>query len=369
MPFVVIILVLLAVLVGMNVRVVPQASCFVLERLGEYVGTWNAGLHVKVPFIDRVVKKVSMKEQVLDFPPQPVITKDNVTMSIDSVVYAHVFDPYKYCYGAENPLMGLQNLTATTLRSVIGDMELDQTLSSRTEINAKMQLILDEATDAWGLKVTRVEIKNIQPPKEIEEVMTKQMRAERERRQTLLEAQAHQEAVVSRAEGDKKAKVLTAQAEAEAARLMAEGKAAAIKTISEAEAQSLERLTKAQMSESVLRLKGIQAMKDIADGQATKIFIPSDLASALSTYGVMGDMMGTTEPMPPAKPRDQLRQDAVNAATKAALAKDAALHPGMTDESKSAAVSATRQAVSSTMQNRPRQVSQPPQGSKVLPRD
>lgn len=208
MPFLIVLLVIIILLIVVNVRIVPQAKAVVVERLGKYKSTWNAGLHVKVPFIEAIVRTVSLKEQVLDFPPQPVITKDNVTMQIDSVVFMKVFDPKLFTYGVENPIAGLQNLSATTLRNIIGDMELDETLTSRETINGKMQQILDEATDAWGIKVTRVEIKNIQPPKEIEEVMTKQMRAERERRQTVLEAQAHQEAVVARAEGDKKAKIL-----------------------------------------------------------------------------------------------------------------------------------------------------------------
>ena len=214
------ILIILAVillwLIITNIRIVPEATAFVIERLGKYKETWNAGLHLKVPIIETVARKVSLKEQVLDFPPQPVITKDNVIISLDSVVFCKVFDPQLYTYGVDNPLSGLQNLAATTLRNIIGDMELDQTLTSRDEINRRMQLTLDEATDPWGLKVTRVEIKNITPPEEIEEVMTKQMRAERERRQTVLEAQAHQEAVVARAEGDKQAKILSAEAERDA---------------------------------------------------------------------------------------------------------------------------------------------------------
>ncbi|MBR2187849.1 MAG: paraslipin, partial [Eubacterium sp.] len=211
--FIVFLFIIILILVFTNIRIVPQSTQFVIERLGQYKTTWDAGLHLKVPFIERVARRVSLKEQVFDFPPQPVITKDNVTIQIDSVVFCKVFDARLYTYGVENPIVGLQNLTATTLRSIIGEMELDQTLTSRDSINRKMQAILDEATDPWGIKVTRVEIKNIQPPKEIEEVMTKQMRAERERRQTVLEAQAHQEAVVSRAEGDKKAKILSAEAE------------------------------------------------------------------------------------------------------------------------------------------------------------
>ncbi len=271
--------VIILMLVFSNIRIVPQARAFVIERLGVYKTTWNAGLHLKVPFIERVVKSVSLKEQVLDFPPQPVITKDNVTMQIDSVVFCKVFDPKLFCYGVENPMAGLQNLSATTLRSIIGDMELDATLTSREMINAKMQKVLDEATDAWGIKVTRVEIKNIQPPKEIEEVMTKQMRAERERRQTVLEAQAHQEAVVSRAEGDKRAKILAAEAERDAQISLAEGRARSIQLVYQAEADGLEALKNANVSETVLKLKSIEALKNVADGRATKIFMPSDISN------------------------------------------------------------------------------------------
>lgn len=213
-------------------------------------------------------------------------------MQIDSVVFCKVFDPKLFCYGVENPMAGLQNLSATTLRSIIGDMELDATLTSRETINAKMQKVLDEATDAWGIKVTRVEIKNIQPPKEIEEVMTKQMRAERERRQTVLEAQAHQEAVVSRAEGDKKAKILAAEAERDAQISLAEGRAKSIQLVYQAEAEGLEALKNANVSETVLKLKGIEALKNVADGRATKIFMPSDITSIVSALGVAGEAMG-----------------------------------------------------------------------------
>ncbi len=291
MPFIVI-LILLLVLVIPNIRIVPQGYVFVIEHLGKYKTSWQAGLHVKIPVIERVVKTISLKEQVLDFPPQPVITKDNVTMQIDSVVFMKVFDPALYTYGVENPIAGLQNLSATTLRNIIGEMELDQTLTSRETINGKMQVILDEATDQWGIKVTRVEIKNIQPPKEIEEVMTKQMRAERERRQTVLEAQAHQEAVVSRAEGDKKAKILAAEAERDAQIALAEGKAQSLKLVYEAESQGLEALRNANVSESVLRLKGLEALKDVADGRATKIYMPSDITGIVSSLGLAGEALG-----------------------------------------------------------------------------
>lgn len=339
---VVFLLICAIVVVLRNVQIVPQAHCFVVERLGEYSATWNAGLHVKTPFIDRIADRVSLKEQVLDFPPQSVITKDNVTVAIDSVVYAHVFDPIKFCYGVENPILGLQNLTATTLRSVIGDMELDQTLSSRADINRNMQAILDEATDNWGLKVTRVEIKNIQPPKAIEEVMTKQMRAERERRQTLLEAEAHKEAVVARAEGDKKAKILAAEAERDAQQALADGRAAAIERVSVAEAERLERLIKVGISREVLQMEAIKAMKDVADGQATKVFIPTDLASSLSGYGLMGEMLGTTAPVSAGVKRDQARRDAVVKTARESVAHDDCVKPGVTNETRSAAISSAK---------------------------
>lgn len=279
-------------LIVTNIRIVPQEYAYVIERLGKYRTTWQAGLHLKIPFIDRVVNKVSLKEQVLDFPPQPVITKDNVSVYVDSVVFSKVFDPRLYTYGVENPLFGLENLSATTLRSIIGNMELDTTLSSRDEINSQMESILDEATDAWGVKVNRVELKNINPPSEIEEVMTKQMRAERERRQTVLEAQAHQESVVARAEGDKKAMVLSAEAEKAAKIALAEGEAESIKLVYEAQAQGLEMLREAHIDESVLRLKGLEALRDVADGNATKIYMPTDIASTITSLGVVGEALG-----------------------------------------------------------------------------
>ena len=298
MVFLIILLVLILILFFTNVRIVPQAKAYVIERLGKYKTTWEAGLRVKMPLIDRVAKIVSLKEQVLDFPPQPVITKDNVVMQIDSVVFCKVFDPALFTYGVENPMSGLQNLSATTLRSIIGEMELDQTLTSREEINGKMQAVLDDATDQWGIKVTRVEIKNINPPREIEEVMTKQMRAERERRQTVLEAQAHQEAVVSRAEGDKKAKILSAEAERDAQIALAEGKAKSIRLVYEAEAAGIEKLNQARISEPVLKLKGIQALKDVADGRATKIYMPRDIASSVSSLGLIGEAIGIGDATP-----------------------------------------------------------------------
>jgi regulator of protease activity HflC (stomatin/prohibitin superfamily) len=287
-----IIVVLIIWLLAANIRVVPQAQAYVVEHLGRFKCIWGAGLHLKAPFVEKIVRRVSLKEQVLDFPPQPVITKDNIVLQLDSVVYCRVFDPRLYTYGVEDAMAGLQNLTATTLRNIAGEMELDQLLTSRDQINQKLETILDQATDAWGIKVTRVELKNIQPPKEIAEVMTKQMRAERERRQTVLEAQAHQEAVVSRAEGDKKAKILAAEAERDAQIALAQGRAKSIELVYQAEADGLKALKDADIDEHVLKLKGIEALKDVADGRATKIYMPSDIASVVSSLGVAGEALG-----------------------------------------------------------------------------
>ena len=286
------ILVVIAVFLISRIRIVPQAHANVIERLGKYHTTWNAGLHILIPIIDRVAKSISLKEQVLDFPPQSVITKDNVTMTIDSVVYSRVMDPKLFTYGVEKPYLAMENLTATTLRNIIGDMELDQTLTSREEINNRLENILDTATDPWGIKITRVEIRDIKPPIEIQEVMTKQMRAERERRQTVLEAQAHQEAVVSRAEGDKQAKILNAEAERDAAIAVAEGKAKSIKLVYQAEADGLRAIKEAGADDSVIKLKGLEALKTVADGKATKIFMPSDLTSMITKLGVASEALG-----------------------------------------------------------------------------
>ena len=287
-----IIVVLIIWLLAANIRIVPQAQAYVVEHLGRFKCIWGAGLHLKAPFVERIVRRVSLKEQVLDFPPQPVITKDNIVLQLDSVVYCRVFDPRLYTYGVEDAMAGLQNLAATTLRNIAGEMELDQLLTSRDQINQKLETILDQATHAWGIKVTRVELKNIQPPKEIAEVMTKQMRAERERRQTVLEAQAHQEAVVSRAEGDKKAKILAAEAERDAQIALAQGRAKSIELVYQAEADGLKALKDADIDEHVLKLKGIEALKDVADGRATKIYMPSDIASVVSSLGVAGEALG-----------------------------------------------------------------------------
>ncbi len=298
MIVVLVLIVLILLILIINLRVIPQGYTFIVERLGRYHSTWGAGLHFKVPFIDRIAKRISLKEQVLDFPPQPVITKDNIVLQLDSVVYCKIFDPKLYTYGVENPLAGLQNLAATTLRNIAGEMELDQLLTSRDKINQQLEAILDDATDAWGIKVTRVELKNINPPQEIVEVMSKQMRAERERRQTVLEAQAHQEAVVSRAEGDKQAKILAAQAERDAQIALAEGRARSISLIYEAEARGLEALKQADVSEAVLRLKGIEALKNVADGRATKIYMPSDITNVVSTLGLAAESLGIGDATP-----------------------------------------------------------------------
>ncbi len=295
--FLIFLLIAIAALIVCNVKVVNQGYVLIIETLGKFSAVWREGLHVKIPIIQTAVRKISLKEQVLDFPPQSVITKDNVTMKIDSVVFMQVFDPRLFTYGVENPIQGLQNLSATTLRSIIGEMELDQTLSSREDINNRMQQVLDEATDQWGIKVTRVEIKNIEPPREIEEVMTKQMKAERERRQTVLEAQAHQEAVVSRAKGDKEAKVLSAQAERDAQIALAEGKAKSIQLVYEAEARGIEELKKAGIDDSILKLKSIEALKNVADGRATKIYMPTDLAQTVSHLGLVQESLGIGDAM------------------------------------------------------------------------
>ncbi|MDO5491828.1 MAG: SPFH domain-containing protein [Bacillota bacterium] len=288
-----------------NVVIVPQQHEYVVEFLGKYRKTWGAGLHIKIPFLEAVVNKISLKEQTLDFPPQNVITKDNVTVTVDSVVFSRVFSSKDYTYGIEDALYALENLTATTLRNILGEMELDQTLSSRQEINAKMETILDAATDPWGLKVTRVEIKNINPPRDIEEAMSKQMKAEREKRQAVLEAEAHKESVMRRAEGDKEAKIMAAQAEMEARIAIARGEAESIRLTYEAQATGLKYLSQANIQESVLRLRGIDALKEVADGRATKIFMPTDLSDVVSVIGTIGETLGVgdAEPVDKSAPR------------------------------------------------------------------
>ncbi len=291
-PVVYVIIVLILALVCSGIKIVPQSCMYVLEFLGKYYKTWDSGLHFMIPLLTRISKKVSIKEQVADFPPQPVITKDNVTMQIDTVVYYRVVDPKLFAYGAENPILALGNLTATTLRNIVGELELDETLTSRDIINAKMQNILDEATDPWGIKVGRVELKNIIPPKDIQESMEKQMKAEREKRQTLLEAEAHKQASVTRAEGDKQAMILKAEADRDAAIARAKGQAESIRLVYEAEAKGIEALKNAKMDEAVLTLKKLDALKALGDGRATKIIVPTELAEAASDVTFKSEMFG-----------------------------------------------------------------------------
>lgn len=271
--------VLVAVLIITNIRIVSQSNAFVIERLGGYQGTWNVGLHVKMPFIDRIAKKVSLKEKVFDFPPQPVITRDNVTMMIDTVVYFQITDPKLYTYGVEKPINALENLSATTLRNIIGELELDESLTSRDVINTKMRSILDEATDPWGIKVNRVEVKNIEPPQAIRDAMEKQMKAERERREQILIAEGHKQSAILEAEGQKQALILQAEAQKESAIQKAKGEAEAIREVQQAKAEGLKMLKEAGMDASVLKLRSLEAFEKAADGQATKIIVPSDLQS------------------------------------------------------------------------------------------
>lgn len=270
-------LVILAILIISNIRIVSQSQAVVIERLGGYHATWNVGLHVKFPFIDKIASKMSLKEKVFDFPPQPVITKDNVTMMIDTVVYFQITDPKLYTYGVERPINALENLSATTLRNIIGELELDESLTSRDVINTKMRSILDEATDPWGIKVNRVEVKNIEPPQAIREAMEKQMKAERERREQILIAEGHKQAAILEAEGKKQAVILEAEASKEAAIQKALGEAQAIKELQEAKALGLKMLKNAEIDEKVLKLRSLEAFEKSADGKSTKIIIPSDI--------------------------------------------------------------------------------------------
>ena len=269
-------IIILLVLVK-NIYVVQQSRAYVVERLGAFQNVWEVGLHFKIPFIERVAKKVSLKEQVMDYPPQPVITKDNVTMQIDTVIYYQITDPKLYTYGVEHPMSAIETLTATTLRNIIGDLELDQTLTSRDTINTQMRVILDEATDPWGIKVNRVELKNILPPADIQNSMEKQMKAERERRQNILQAEGTKQSAILVAEGEKEAAVLRADAEKQAAILKAEGEAQAILEVQKAMAESLRLLNDACPNDQVIKLKALETMEKVADGKATKIIIPSEI--------------------------------------------------------------------------------------------
>ena len=278
MGFVILAIIVIAFIVVItNISVVQQSRAYVIERLGAFHSVWGVGMHFKVPFIDRIARRVSLKEQVLDYPPQPVITKDNVTMQIDTVVYFQITDPKLYAYGVEQPMAAMETLTATTLRNIIGDLELDQTLTSRDVVNTKMRAILDEATDPWGIKVNRVELKNILPPQDIQNSMEKQMKAERDRRQAILQAEGQKKSAILIAEGEKESAILRADAEKQAAILKAEGEAEAIRKVQQALADSLEMLNKSAPSDQVIKLKSIEAMQKVADGKATKIIIPSEM--------------------------------------------------------------------------------------------
>ena len=269
--------VILFIILIKNISIVQQSRAYVIERLGAFSTVWEVGIHFKIPFIERIAKRVSLKEQVLDYPPQPVITKDNVTMQIDTVVYFQITDPKLYTYGVEYPMMAMENLTATTLRNIIGDLELDQTLTSRDLINTNMRAILDEATDPWGIKVTRVELKNILPPQDIQNSMEKQMKAERDRRQAILQAEGTKHSQILVAEGEKESAILRADAEKQAAILRAQGQAEAILAVQKATAQAMQMLNEACPNDQVIKLKALEAMQKIADGQATKIIIPSEI--------------------------------------------------------------------------------------------
>jgi len=304
---IVVLVILLLVLIISNIVIVQQSKAYVIERLGAFRGVWNVGLHLKIPFIERVVKKVSLKEQVADFAPQPVITKDNVTMQIDTVIYFQITDPKLYTYGVEHPMNAIENLTATTLRNIIGDMELDQSLTSRDIINSRMRSILDEATDPWGIKVNRVELKNIIPPREIQNAMEKQMKAERERRESILQAEGTKQSQILVAEGEKQSAILRADAEKQAAILRAEGEKQARIMAAEAEAEaiakaqqaladSLKLLNESAPNDQVVKLKALEAMEKVADGKATKIIIPSELQGLAGLAASAKTVFDTEDP-------------------------------------------------------------------------
>ncbi len=269
--------IIILVLIISNIKIVPQAHSYIIERLGGYYATWSVGVHVKVPFIDRISKKVNLKEHVVDFEPQPVITKDNVTMQIDTVIYYQITDPKLYAYGVERPMMAIENLTATTLRNIIGEMELDESLTSRDVINTKMRAVLDEATDPWGIKINRVELKNIVPPREIQSAMEKQMKAERERRELILKAEGEKKSAILIAEGEKESAILRAEAKKQAAIKEAEGQAEAIITVQKAVADGIKEINSANPGEGYLTIKSLESFEKAADGKATKIIVPSDI--------------------------------------------------------------------------------------------
>ena len=296
-PYIIISLVVIIIaLVAGNVKIVPQAYAYVMERLGAYHSTWQTGIHFKIPFIDRISKKVSLKEQVIDFPPQPVITKDNVTMQIDTVVYFQITDPKLYAYGVERPISAIENLSATTLRNIIGDMELDHTLTSRDVINSKIRVILDEATDAWGIKVNRVELKNIIPPREIQESMEKQMKAERERRAKILDAEGEKRSAILIAEGHKESEILRAEAVKETKIREAQGEAEAILSVQRALADSIKLLNEAAPSDKVIAIKSLESFEKAMDGKATKIIIPSNIQGMAGLATSLKEVFTTDTP-------------------------------------------------------------------------
>ena len=289
------VILVIMILIITNIRIVPQSESYVIERLGAYVKTWGVGLHCKIPFIDRIANKVSLKEKVLDFQPQPVITKDNVTMKIDTVVYLQITDPKLYTYGVERPMTAIENLSATTLRNIIGELELDSTLTSRDVINTKMRSILDEATDPWGIKVNRVEVKNIMPPEAIREAMEKQMRAERERREKILIAEGQKQSEILVAEGKKQSAILEAEAQKEAAIRKAEGEAQAIREVQQATAEGLKMIKEAGIDESVIKLRSLETMEKAANGQATKIIVPADFQNLAGIVTTIGEFAKSTK--------------------------------------------------------------------------
>ena len=290
MQFIILIIVLILIIIT-NIKIVPQSKTFVIERLGSYKSTWQTGLHFKIPFIERIANNVSLKEKVRDFAPQPVITKDNVTMQIDTVVYFQITDPKLYTYGVENPINAIETLTATTLRNIIGELELDETLTSRDLINNKMCLILDEATDPWGIKINRVEVKNIIPPRDIQEAKEKQMRAERERREKILQAEGEKKSSILIAEGEKESAILRAEAQKESQIKLAEGEAEAILKVQEATAAGIKLLKEAGADKSVLALKQFETLEKVAEGQATKIIIPSDMQNMASLVTTASELL------------------------------------------------------------------------------
>ena len=300
---------ILLIIIFSNIVIVPQATQYVIERLGKYSRTWSAGLHLKIPFIERISKRTTLKEQVLDSPPQPVITKDNVTMQIDTVVYYHIFDAKLFAYGAVDPLLALANLTATTLRNIIGELSLDETLTSRDTINSKLTITLDEATDRWGIKVSRVELKNIMPPAEIRASMEKEMKAERDRRQTVLEAEGHKQAVITRAEGDKQAVILAAEGERDARIARAEGEARAIYLAKKAESDGLKALKEAGADQAVLELKRYEALAKVANGRAVKIILPTDAVDLVKKDVIFTETTGLGDSTKAEKEAPAARKD------------------------------------------------------------